>query len=192
MEYHVLISSFVVALTFIGYAPYIYDIVKGKTKPHAFTWFVVALTAFVAYGLQVAGGAGVGSWALLSVSGICVLVFLLSLWRGSRDITFSDIVFLILSLVALLLWIVAQEPILSVLLITSAEVLSFFPTIRKSWKDPYSETLSTYQISGFRHGLSIFALQQFNILTVLYPVAWTLTNVAITVILMVRRQQIKK
>ncbi len=192
MEYRVVISAVVVALTFVGYLPYILDILNRKTKPHAFTWLIVALTAFIAYALQVLGGAGVGSWALFSVSVICTIVFLLSLWRGSPDITKWDILFLFLSFAAIFLWFVVKQPILSVILITFAEVLGYFPTIRKSWRAPYSETLSLYQVSAFRHGLSILALEQLNILTVLYPAAWTLTNIVITVILVVRRNKIPK
>jgi hypothetical protein len=192
MDYRVLISILVIVLTFVGYGPYIFDIVKGKTRPHAFTWFAVSLTAFVAYALQVTGGAGVGAWPMLIIAGVCVLVFLLSLWRGTKDIKISDAILLVLSLVALFLWIVVKQPILSVLLITAAEILSFVPTIRKSWKDPYSETLSLYEISMVRHGLSILALEHINILTALYPAAWAVTNVVITVILIMRRRVLGK
>jgi len=190
MEYHAIVSVLVITLTFFGYVPYIWDILKGKTKPHAFTWFVVAVTAFVAYALQLLGGAGVGAWPMLTVAVICIVVFLLSLWRGTRDITKSDIVLFILSLVALFLWLVVKQPVLSVILITVSEVLAFVPTIRKSWSEPYSETLSLYEISAVRHGLSILALQQINLLTALYPAAWSLTNVVISTVLLLRRKRV--
>ncbi len=192
MEYKALIGSIVIVLTFAGYAPYIFDILKNKTKPHAFTWLTVSITAYIAYALQVIGGGGVGALPMLVVTCICILVFLLSLWRGTRDINFLDAVFLILSLTALLLSLLAKQPILSVFLITISEILGFVPTVRKSWNNPYSETLSLYGISIFRHGLSIVALEQMNILTVLYPAAWTLTNVFITSILIVRRREFAK
>lgn len=192
MDYHSFLSAAVILLTFVGYVPYVRDIFLGKTKPHAFTWFAVALTAFIAYALQVEGGAGVGAWPMLVVSLICVLVFVLSLWRGTKDITRSDVVFLCLSLVALFLWLVVKQPILSILLITASEILSYVPTVRKSWKEPYSETLALYQVSMFRHGLAVFAVEQMNLLTALYPAAWALTNLTITVILTLRRRVVPK
>ena len=60
-----IISIFGVALTFAGYVPYIFDIVKKKTTPHSFTWFVFSLAGGVASGLQILGGAGIGSWTLI-------------------------------------------------------------------------------------------------------------------------------
>lgn len=192
MELKALVSASVIALTLVGYGPYIWNIINGKTRPHAFTWFPVSITAFVAFGLQVLGGAGVGAWPMLVIAFICVIVFALSLWRGTKDITVSDGVFLLLSLIALYLWLVVQQPVLSLLLITVSETLSFIPTVRKSWKDPYSETLSLYQISMFRHGLSVFALEQMNILTALYPIVWALINVAITLIIVIRRRRVRR
>lgn len=50
------ISTIAVILTFVGYAPYIKDTLKGKTKPHVYTWFIWGLVTLIAYGLQVTGG----------------------------------------------------------------------------------------------------------------------------------------
>lgn len=192
MEYRSLISILVVILTLAGYIPYILDIFRKKTTPHAFTWLAVALTAFVAYGLQVVGGAGVGALPMLVVAAICAFVFILSLWRGTKDIARSDVIALIASLIGLTLWVFIKQPILSVIVITCSEILSYVPTIRKSWNQPYSETLALYEISLVRHGLSILALEQINILTALYPAAWTLTNVVITLVLIMRRKRISQ
>lgn len=127
---------------------------------------------------------------MLVVSLVCVLVFVLSLWKGTKDITKSDVIFLVLSLIALFLWLVVKQPILSILLITASEILSYVPTIRKSWKAPYSETLALYEVSAFRHGLAVFAVEKMNLLTALYPAAWALTNIIITVILILRRKAV--
>jgi len=50
------IGLIAVALAIIGHIPYIYDIYKGKTKPHIFTWVVwaiVTVLAFIANGKKV-------------------------------------------------------------------------------------------------------------------------------------------
>ena len=56
--YKILISIFAVILTFVAYVPYIQDIIKKKTTPHAFTWFIFTLAGSIACGLQIFGGAG--------------------------------------------------------------------------------------------------------------------------------------
>src|SRR6185369_17828052 len=115
LSYKIIISLIAVILTFVGYVPYIRDIIRKKTKPHAFTWFVWTLAGFIAYGLQVIGGAGVGSWALLAASIVCLLIFILSLRVGGKDISLSDVIFLTLALVALFLWLVVKQPVWSVI-----------------------------------------------------------------------------
>jgi len=192
MDFKIIISITAVILTFVGYVPYVLDVIKRKTKPHAFTWFVWTLAGSIAYGLQVLGGAGVGSWALLAACITCFIIFLLSLRIGDRDIVYSDVIFLLLSLVSLFLWLVVKQPVWSVILVTLVELLGFVPTVRKSWNKPHTETLFTYEVCVFRHGISIIALQQFNILTLLYPISWTLANLIFTIILIMRRKAIAK
>jgi len=45
-----------VVLTIGGYIPYLRDVLRKKTRPHSFTWFMAALAGFITYGLQVLGG----------------------------------------------------------------------------------------------------------------------------------------
>ena len=192
MDYKIIISIIAVALSFIGYIPYVLDILKRKTTPHTFTWLVWTLAVGISCALQIAGGAGVGAWTTAAVTFISFVILILSLKYGNKDITRLDIFFLILALMSLFLWVFAKQPVWSVILIVLTDVLGFAPTVRKSWNKPYSETLSTYQITAFRHGLSIFALQQFNILTWLYPMVWVIANVAFSAMLVTRRRIIGK
>lgn len=192
MDYKLVIGIIAVILSFVGYIPYIRDILRKKTTPHTFTWLIWTLAVGISAALQITGGAGVGAWTTVAVTLMCIFIFLLGLRNGKRDITKMDIVFFVLALISLFLWLVVNQPVWSIILIVLTDLLGFGPTIRKSWNNPYSETLSTYQITAFRHGLSIFALQQFNILTWLYPIAWTIANIAFCLLLVARRKVIKK
>lgn len=192
MEYKAVISAFVVLLVFIAYIPYFRDIFRNKTIPHTFTWLVWTLAVGVTCALQIAGGAGVGAWMTAALALVCFLIFLLSFWKGTKDITKLDVLFLALALTALVLWLFAEQPVLSVILIVATDVFGLAPTVRKSWHDPYSETLVMYQITTFRHALSIFALEQINILTVLYPIVWVAANGAFSALLMYRRKLVPR
>lgn len=180
-----------IIISFIGYYPYIKDTISGKTKPHLFTWFIWGISTVVTYALQVVGGAGSGSWINLFVIFICALVFILGLRNGKRDITKIDIVFLAFSLLALFIWLVVNQPIWSIVLIVLVDMLSFIPTIRKSWNKPFSETLSLYQINTAKHGLSILALEKYTIVTWLYPLSWLFANAFFSTYLIIRRKQVK-
>ena len=184
-----LINALVLAMTVLAYGPYIRDILRGRTKPHAMTWCTATLTAFVVYGLQALGGAGIGALPVLFVGTLCACIFLLSLYYGTADRAAVDVVFLLLSLSALALWLLAERPIVSVLLITASEILGYAPTMRKSWRDPRSETLSLYAVNALRQGLSILALERVNLLTTLYPAEWAVANLVIAGILILGRRR---
>jgi uncharacterized protein with PQ loop repeat len=148
MDYKTVISIIAVILTFVGYIPYLKDTFSGKTTPHIYTWFIWGFVTAIAYGLQVSAGAGVGSWVTLAVVIISAIIFLSGLKNGKKDIKTINTVFLILSFVALILWLIAKQPIMSVILVSTIDLLGFVPTIRKSWNKPYSETLFSYQLNG--------------------------------------------
>lgn len=187
LEIKTIISIIAVLLTFIGYAPYIRDIFNGKTRPHLFSWFIWSITTGIVYALQVSAGAGVGSWVTLCLILIFILVFCIGLKNGNRDIRKIDIVFLIFALLAIPLWLVIKQPVISIILLATIDMLGFAPTIRKSWNDPYSETLSLYTITTFRHALTIFALEKLNLITMLYPITWVIANAVFSILLIARR-----
>lgn len=185
------ISLVAVLLTFVAYVPYFRDTFAGKTTPHIYTWFIWGLVTAIAYSLQVSAGAGVGSWVTLAVVVACFLVFILGMRSGKKDITKLDTLFFILSLIALFLWLIAKQPILSIILVSITDMLGFVPTIRKSWDKPYSETLFLYALNSFRHGLSLLALEHYSIVTYLYPLTWTFANALFSILLLIRRGQTK-
>ena len=48
------------------------------------------------------------------------------------------------------------------------------------------------EIKTIRHGLSLLALEQYNIVTWLYPLSWTIANGLFSVMLIIRRKQVGK
>jgi hypothetical protein len=187
-DYKVIISIVAIVLTFIGYTPYIRDIFKGKTKPHVFSWFIWTIVTGIIFALQVSAGAGLGAWVTFSVSVISFFIFLKGLQNGDKNIRKIDVVFLILALAAIPLWLIVKQPVLSIILLSSIDMLAFAPTIRKSWDDPYSETLSLYVITTFRHGLSIIGLAEYSIVTYLFPLTWVAANALFAAMLIIRRK----
>ncbi len=186
-----IISLIAVASTIIGYIPYLRDVVKGKTTPHIYTWFIWGTVTIIAYALQVSSGAGVGSWVTLAVAIISFIIFAFGLKGGKKDISKSDTVFFLLSILAIFLWLVVKQPVLSILIVSITDMLGFIPTIRKSWHKPHSETLFTYELNAFRHGISLLALQQYNVVTWLYPASWAIANALFSTMLILRRKSLK-
>ena len=177
-----------VALGVIAYVPYIKDTVKGRTKPHVYTWFVWGLVTLVIFALQLTNGAQAGSWVTLVVGLLSLLICILGLQQGDRDITKSDTCFFVAALCALGLWLLADQAVVSMILLVSIGMLGFVPTVRKSWNRPHTETVSTYALNSIRHFLSFFALSQYSIVTWLFPVSWTIANGLFALSILVRRK----
>ena len=184
------IAILAIVLTFVGYAPYFRDLFRGQTKPHIFTWLIWSIVTTIIFALQASAGAGLGAFVTLSVALISLTIFLIGLRNGDKNIKAIDTVFLVLALATIPLWLISDQPVLSMVLLSTIDMLGFAPTIRKSWNAPYSETLSLYVITFFRHSLSIFALESYNIVTVLFPATWVIANLAFAVMLIYRRRVI--
>ncbi len=184
------IGIIAVILTFVGYAPYISDTVKGKTKPHIYSWFIWAFVTFIIFALQILGKGGAGAFVTLATAILCLTIFILGLRNGHKDITTFDTAVFIVSLIAIGIWIFAKQPVISNILIITINTLANLPTIRKSWKDPYSETLFTWEMGAVRNLLGIIALQNYSLLTWLYPVTNFSINIIESTLLIVRRKKV--
>lgn len=176
-------------LTFVGYVPYVRDTIRGKTTPHIYTWFIWGLVTAIAFGLQISDRAGFGAFTTLAAALVCFIIFGFGLRQGNKEITKMDTVFFILSLFALILWLFAKQPVLSVILVSAIDMLGFIPTIRKSWHKPHEETLISYVTNTFRFSLAILALNRYTLITSLYPITWVIANGLFSIFLLARRKQ---
>ncbi len=95
----------------LQYGLYIRDVLHGKTRPHAFSWFVWGLPCGVVFAAQFLGGGGAGSWTTAVTAILCTVIFLLSLFYGERNITKLDWASLAVALFAILLWVIRDSQI---------------------------------------------------------------------------------
>jgi chromate transport protein ChrA len=180
-----------VAVTLISYVPYFRDMFRGKTKPHAFTWFIWMLLTLIAFFAQISGGAGAGSYVLGLTAAISLVIFVTALVVGRKNIVKVDWLFLAGSILALFLWSVTESPFWSVILITVVDAVAFAPTFRKAWSKPWSETLITYLLSSVKFVFVILALEKYLIVTALYPFSLIIMNGLFVLMLVFRRPKVK-
>ncbi len=177
-------------LIFFGHIPYIKNVLRKKTKPHIYSWLTWGLVTLIVFSIQFMHHAGIGAIPTFGASLICVLIFVLGLKNGKRNITRTDTIFFIFSLFALIIWLFIKQAFLAVVLLTFVEILGFIPTFRKSWHSPYSETLITYFINSIRLGLALFALASVTMITAFEPLTMFLINILFCILLFIRRGRI--
>lgn len=188
--YHLLFAIGAAFFNVSSYVPYVRDIFRGTTKPHPFTWFVWALINMIAFFAQLAGGGGVGAWVTATVAAGCLVIALLSLSRGERRITAFDWVCFCGALLSLVLWRLSDDPFLAIVFVTLTDGLAAVPTFRKGYLRPFEETPSTYLLGVIGFALEIVAFESFNATTALYPAFIVVMNIALVVLLLLRRKSL--
>ncbi len=179
------------AIVVVSYAPYFRDILANKTRPHAISWLIWGVLTAIGFAGQVAGDAGPGAWATGFTAVVCLLVCLAGVVKRQTSIVLLDWLSLAGAGIALLLWAITRDPLLSVVISIVIYAAGFIPTFRKSWLHPYQETMPTYFLAGLTALVSLFALTQFSLLTALYPFSLFLMNWTFTAMLVSRRRHVK-
>lgn len=178
-------------LAIVCFAPYIKDIFLRKTEPHRYSWLVWTILQTVGVMAQLKEGAGYGAWALAIGAVFCFSIFLLSFKFGTKNISKFDIACLLASLCAIAIYFFISNPIWAIVAVASIDFVGFLPTFRKGYEEPFTETTSTFIMSASANVLSLIALQNYNVTTVLYIASLFLTNSSFAAMILWRRKVLK-
>jgi len=191
MEIKEIAGGISVFLAILSYGPYIWGIARNKIRPHALSWLTWSVLAAIAFAIQIVNDAGAGAWLMgLTTLATCV-IFFLSLKKGEKNILLVDWASLILAGIALGIWLITNNPLLSVLLISVIDLIGgFFPTIRKAFHKPNEETVSLYFIYGLSLVFSLIALKKIDLINTIYPLTFVVVNIFMVTFLLIRRTQI--
>jgi len=178
----------VLLAVFGSFLPYIRDILKRKTKPHAYTWLIWTITQGVAAAGLLYGNGGWGALDLLVGTAFVFLIFLISLKYGTRNITKSDTIIFITALLAIVVWVQMRNPLVAVLMVTAIDFAGYLPSFRKSFQEPWTETVSSWLIFALGNIFVMLSLSEYNLLTLTYLVMMTIANIIIAIICLIRRR----
>jgi hypothetical protein len=190
MDYKVALAILSIILTLVGYFFYFRDIFAHKTKPHAYSWLVWGILTAVAFAGQLHDKGGPGSYVTGVTAAVSFVIFGLAIKQGEKNITLSDKINLGAALFAMVPWLLTNDPLTSVVLITVIDFLGFIPTIRKSYMKPQEETLIHYFFAGLKFALAIIALDNYTVVTWLYPASLVVGNWLFGLMIAVRRRQL--
>lgn len=171
---------------------YVRSIFKRQSKPHFYTWLVFSILTAIAFVAQLADNAGPGAWAMgVNVVG-CSLIMLLSLKYGEKSRTKTDHLSLFFALSAIVPWLLTKDPLFSVIMISMIDGVAMIPTIRKSITKPWDESLTSYSVANVKTLLSLMALTNFTIVTMLYSVSILFVNTTLIVVCLYQRRTVPR
>ncbi|MDE1152752.1 MAG: hypothetical protein PW788_09470 [Micavibrio sp.] len=191
MDSKQLCAAFAILLMLCSRGAYFSSILKGRTKPHSFSWLIWAVISSIGFAAQVAEHAGPGSWVRGVSSFTCYIIVVFGWLKGERNITRSDKITLLAALSAIPLWLLTETPVWSVILVCLIDTSGYLPTMRKVWTKPQQETPVGYIFSAFGAAFSLLAIENYNLSTWLYPFVLVCSNTLMAgYILLLRRRAI--
>ncbi|WP_269510106.1 hypothetical protein [Burkholderia sp. IMCC1007] len=180
------------AVSLLAAIPYALAVYRRTVRPHLFTWLVWSIVTAIAAAGQFAAGAGPSAWCTAAIAVTCFLTFVASIFRGERGWTRVDWFFLCAALSAIPLWILTADPTISICLVTLIELAGLGPTVRKTLRDPWSESLAYFALCVLKYALALLALSTWNVAVAFYPVVNLLASIGICSLMVVRRHALSK
>lgn len=187
MDVKFLLMGVSILIGTISFLAYIKQLFRGSNRPHPFSWLIWALTQSTIAAALLYSGAGWGVGPYFVSALLVFAIFLTTVWKGSKDITPSDMIVLAIALSAIVIWWLMGDPLVAVFLITGIDLLGYLPTFRKVFVAPRSEPLIVW--TGFLIG-SIFAIlaqEAFSLTTLTYPVSISAATVFLILLSLSRR-----
>lgn len=181
-------SGMAIVLALVGFVPYIALIIRGKIKPHVFSWVIWGITTTVIFFAQLEAEGGVGAWPMGLSGLVTIVIAILAYWkRGDSTITRADWGFLVAAIASLPLWYFTNDPLWTVVILTTIDMIGFGPTFRKAYHRPFEDSRLFFIIMILRNACSVVALEAYSVTTVLFPFCLAVGFLILLIILQYRR-----
>ena len=178
----------IISMSNMGY--YAFGILKGRTKPHLYTWLIWSMVTFTVAAGLIFDGAGAGAIIPILAGFNTLAIAILAFSRGSKDITKSDKLCLLGCFIALALWPLTKSPLWSIIIVTMIDLVGYIPTIRKSYYTPHEESIYVFTIFLVTISLGLLALHNYTLTTMFYFVVMNISNFAMVILLIIRRKKL--
>ncbi len=177
------IGGYVVLL---AHLPYALAIIRKKSKPSLATWSMWSVMLTITLVMQVMAGKQ-DPWGMLAAAVGTVLITILLIVYGEKKWSRFDTRCMMLSLVAMLVWIIAGSALAQVASLL-ALIIAGIPTIRNAWKNPKDENSLTWAMFALGFTLTLVGVVDLSsYINWIQPVTSTIFNSTIF-LLSIRRK----
>ena len=168
---------------FGGYA-YIRATIKGRTKPNRVSWALWAAAPLMS--VVIIFYEGGLSWVVLPVfmAGFVPVLVLLGSYFNKQaywKLQKFDYVCGLMGGISLVLWLVADQPVIAVVMLVMTDCFAALPTIRKAWHNPETETAIVYLAAMIGGVAGLVNLREFVVIEFAFPLYLVLINILILV-----------
>jgi hypothetical protein len=204
-------GALAVLIAVIAYAIYVWKSLRGEARPHPLSWLIFGVLTGTGYLIQLDQAAGPGSWVMAITTIVCLLLCVMSFWRGERTFPWYEWAFLAAAIVvfAFYLWsrnpkligavlsgtprdlLIRHAPAISAMLAAFVNVLGFGPTVTKAWVRPQSDSVGIFALNSLKFIPSFFALDSISVATCVFPATLVVANAGVALVIYWRRRQVR-
>ncbi len=179
------IIFFAISLNLLGHILYIKSILGGHTKPNLASWIPWVLAPFIGVFFQLKAGAGLSVLPIF-MAGFGSLIILIAaivtknaLWK----ITAFDIYCGVLSIFALIFYILTHNLAISIIFAILSDALAFIPTYKKAWQFPESESVAAYSWTVLSNIVGLLIIKKHSFTIYSFGVYFIIANILMVFIL---------
>jgi len=174
---HALLLTLSTLLIVAGGLIYCASIIRGRSKPHRTTRFVILVILALSFVSILAAHANLGAKSYSGILFFSAIAFLaLSLKSGIGGWSVFDVACLVIALDGIVAWRVASNPIVAIWFAIVAYSIAYLPAFIKTWRQPYTESPWLYGLSALASffsliGYKIVAVSAFQIFAIVCSLA---------------------
>jgi hypothetical protein len=176
-------------LSLVGYIPYIYETIKGVTRPNQATWIIWTLVGGLLAFSYLADQGLSSSWLPLGYFVGPLIVSFLTFFYGYSRWSKLDVVCVIVAVLSVIPWWFSHNPTFTLLINVLIDSTGAIPTLVKTYHEPETEDLTAWAIFFAANTIELFAVTHWN-LAGLYPIY--LFILAGSLVLFIMRGKLKK
>jgi hypothetical protein len=177
INFHLILGIIAGLLSMLAVVPYIKDIIHGTTRPNVVSWSLWVLLLVISIWAQISDGS---SWSVIFLVGDLIgtssIVVLCLMGYGYGKYGAVEWVCLALSVLAIILWQVTNEPLLAIICAVVADATAAVPTVVKTYRDPWSEVPTGWFMVALGGILAILSTIIWNSTNLLFPLYILLIN----------------
>jgi hypothetical protein len=182
-----IMGALAVVIAVVAYAIYAWQSLRGEARPHPLSWLIFGILSGTGYWVQLDEAAGPGSWVMGITAIVCLLLCLMSFWKGERTFPWYEWAFLLAAAVIFIFYLWSRQPTIAAILAAIVNVLGFGPTVTKAWARPDSDSVTTFTLNSIKFVPAFFAMDNLSVATCVMPAALVAANAAVALVIYLRR-----
>ena len=168
---------------------------KGTTKPHPLTWTLFLLTMCVATVTAYVGEGGKGVYYNVFYCFCIATVLLTSIIKDGfrwKEVEPQDVIGMSICIASIAFWVKFNNPYVALFVATGVDAYGFKLTFRKTYHRPWSETALGWGLSVPNIVFTGLAMENYNWLTLTYPIVMSIITFALVLVCLSRRRAIPR